>query len=719
MSEFNNLEKSDEIKLLKFPECVRTRIGVYLGGSDNTDTLLREIVDNSLDECYVSADTIVIDRNMNGYNLVADNGRGISIEYSKELINGNPIIQADLSISELHSGSKFVDNKNATVGSNGLGASSVNAVSENYILMSRITPLNFDKSSKEVFDLWNSMGPRSKKDLFYIVWYKRGYKYFEGAMKKSDIEKMVFSSGKKKGGTTYKELPTGMSTIVLFQPDPNIFDKSALVPNLPIKNLQYFLLIQEKFYKKKVTIDLEGTVFTSADTERYQFEFMKRLIPEDTSLNEYIDLYVTFEADPTLSSKDYTGSVNSLSVDSGVHITWAENYFSEALKTEFGIKHRYLTNGLKMCVVVLASEPVYNSQTKEKLKGLAKVKQSDFAPLVKEFQKIFRKNSDYWADHVNKLNLYAESMRKIGAAEKAQKMIDAAAGNQVYRNKSGFIDSFSDATATGPDRWNCELFICFTGDTEILTCNNERINFVDLTRRIEAGEDIYTFSCTSDGRIVPAKIIRSEIKKEVNNLCRVTLDNGESFKCTPDHKIMMRDGTYKEAKDLVFDDSLMPCYITMSDNYDEDPRRVVLDMSPGDWKKKYRPDEFSTVNGGTLRPVFHVMSEHKDVNIDESSIGATKIHRHHVDKNKNNDYPTNLLLCSEEKHFSFHCDDMSKLAHEKAHQDPEIYRRMYVDNKRTEAFREKTSERFTKLYNSPEGETLKEHLRDKAIEEWE
>ena len=45
--------------------------------------------------------------------------------------------------------------------------------------MSKITPLNFDKSLKEVYDLWNSCGPRSKKDLFYIVWYKKGIKFYE------------------------------------------------------------------------------------------------------------------------------------------------------------------------------------------------------------------------------------------------------------------------------------------------------------------------------------------------------------------------------------------------------------------------------------------------------------------------------------------------------------------------------------------------------------
>jgi len=456
MSEFNNLVQSDEIKLLEFPENVRNRIGMYLGGTDNTDQLLNEIVSNSIDESYVSADVIVIDRDMNGFNCVADNGRGIRIDYSDIIRDGKPVIQADLSISELHSGSKFMDNKNATVGQFGIGSSAVNAVSENYILMSRITPLNYDKSIKEVYDLWQNSGPRSKKDLFYIVWYKKGYKYFEGALKKSDIEKMVFSGGKKKA--TYKELPTGMSTIVLYQPDPEIFEEKALKANLPIQNLKYFLLIQEKFYKKKVTIDLEGTTITSADFDKYQFEFTKRIIPEDTSSNEFVDLYVTFEVDPTLNSKTYTGSVNSLSVDSGVHLTYLENCFAEAIKSEYGIKHKYLTNGLKLCVVVLASETIFNSQIKEKLKSITKVKPTDFAPVVKEFQKIFRKNSDYWAEYVRKLNYYADSMKHLGAAEKAQKIMDDAAGRGVYRGKSEMVDGFSDATAGPGERWDCEIF---------------------------------------------------------------------------------------------------------------------------------------------------------------------------------------------------------------------------------------------------------------------
>ena len=452
--DFNNLEKPDEIRLLKYPDNIRQRIGMYLSGNDSTDTLLREIIDNATDECQHTADLIYIDRNCNGFAMVADNGRGIPILPAAEPHNGVTVTQAELSICTLHSGSKFTDNKSATIGQNGVGSAAVNAVSEDYILLSRITPLNFDKSIPDVFNLWNAMGPRSKKDLFYFVWYKKGYKFSEGAARKIDIEKMLF------GKQYEKELPTGMSTIVLFKPDPEIFSPEARKMNIPIQNLQYFLLIQEKFYRKKVNINIEGSIINASGFKGYDFEIIKRIIPADTSLNEYIDVYVSISGDKELSSKETFGSVNGLTVDSGVHISYVEDCFSKALKEAFGIKHRYITTGLKMVVVTLASETVFSSQTKEKLKAFAKVKPSDFEPLTREFQRLFRKYPEYWQAYVDSLNYLADSMRNLGAAEKAGKIMEEAAGRNMYKSKADMVDGFADATAGPNERWDCEIFLC-------------------------------------------------------------------------------------------------------------------------------------------------------------------------------------------------------------------------------------------------------------------
>ena len=95
---------------------------------------------------------------------------------------------------------------------------------------------------------------------------------------------------------------------------------------------------------------------------------------------------------------------------------------------------------------------------------------------------------------------------------------------------------------------------CFTGDTEILTVNNEKLPIAKLEKMIEQGENVYTFSSSETGEIEVSKVVKCWKKTETDNLVKVYLDNDTYFECTPDHKIMLRDGTYQKAielKDLI------------------------------------------------------------------------------------------------------------------------------------------------------------------------
>lgn len=439
----------EEIRFLPPRDAVRLRTSVYLGDVDKSDIMIREIIDNSCDEISEGfGDTILISNNFNGFCFVSDNGRGIPITMSKDKPE---ITQAELSISELHSGSKFeAGNTLARIGAHGLGSVSVCFTSSIYILMSKITEFNYDKSIPPVKELWEKAGPRSKKDLFYILVYEEGLKVYESVGKLKDLEKMIF-----KGIKDYSNIPENQSTIVLFKPDPKIWGNC--LPEIPMTNLQYFLLIQEKFFKRKVNVVVDGVNLRSTFNP-YKFEITKTIIPKDTSVNKQVGLYITFEADPSLGTPQVYGSINGLDCNLGIHINLGKNLYKQALKSYFNIKHDYILSGLKMVIIVLANEVQYNSQTKENLKQITKVKPDDFDEVAKDFQRIFKKNEDYWAPHVDKLNQLAESFKSITAIDKAQKMIDAASGNSVYRNKSKFIDCFTDATGT--DRWNCELFIC-------------------------------------------------------------------------------------------------------------------------------------------------------------------------------------------------------------------------------------------------------------------
>lgn len=98
---------------------------------------------------------------------------------------------------------------------------------------------------------------------------------------------------------------------------------------------------------------------------------------------------------------------------------------------------------------------------------------------------------------------------------------------------------------------------CFTGDTEIMDVNGKKIKFKDLHTKINNGEDIYTSSTKKNGEVIVSKILNCFISGYVNNLVKITLDNNESIKCTPEHLFLLRNGKYKMAKDLNINDSLM------------------------------------------------------------------------------------------------------------------------------------------------------------------
>ena len=444
-------EKEEVIRVLDFPENVRAKWGMYI---DSANSCLREILDNATDESFVSrsCDNIVVDTDFNGYNLVADNGRGIPISMS---VDRPEQTQADVSISVLHSGSKFVATGTATVGTHGVGSACANALSERYILMSRITRENYNRSVPAVREAWKSSGPRSRGDLYYYVEYRKGYKVAESAGHLPEIEGYLFGDSPK----GYRQIPAGYSTIVLFRPDPEIW--GSVRTDLPIQNIRNFLLIQEKFYGRRVTVIANGEVMNGPGFTPYRYEILRSIAPADPSANPEVKVYLTFEIDKeSLGPKNTEASMNGLTCSSGIHLQYAESAFETALREEYKIRHRLLTPGLRMFALFLADDVQYSGQTKERCKSITKVKATDFADLVKDFRKIFRSDPEYWESHAMILNSLAESLKNLTATEKAGKLQVGTATTAGLRVRAELSDKLVDATAGPSDRWDCELFLC-------------------------------------------------------------------------------------------------------------------------------------------------------------------------------------------------------------------------------------------------------------------
>lgn len=97
---------------------------------------------------------------------------------------------------------------------------------------------------------------------------------------------------------------------------------------------------------------------------------------------------------------------------------------------------------------------------------------------------------------------------------------------------------------------------CITGDTKIPLANGMALPVSELVDRDPFW--VYAFD-SENNKIVPGRATASATRKNAD-LVKVTIDSGESIRCTPDHLWMMRDGTFVMAENLKTNDSLMPLY---------------------------------------------------------------------------------------------------------------------------------------------------------------
>ena len=101
-------------------------------------------------------------------------------------------------------------------------------------------------------------------------------------------------------------------------------------------------------------------------------------------------------------------------------------------------------------------------------------------------------------------------------------------------------------------------FGCFTGDTKVELYSGEQKPFTELVEMAHKGlrAEIFTVDPHRNVRIKPLRAPR--LVRRNDPVVKVTLETGAEIVCTPDHRFMLRDGTYREAQQLKAKDQLMP-----------------------------------------------------------------------------------------------------------------------------------------------------------------
>ena len=357
----------ENIKSLDWREHIRLRPGMYIGKSgdgsspdDGIYVLLKEVIDNCIDE-FVMGEGKVIDIIINDdYVSVRDYGRGIPLGKLVEVV------------SKMNTGGKY-DTKafKKSVGLNGVGTKAVNALSSKF----NVSSTREGKTKIAEFEL--------------------------GVLKNENLG----SSDQKNG------------TYVLFSPDESIFKNYKYRMEYVEKMIRYYV-----FLNPGLTIVVNDKKFFSdnglKDLLEDQTNINDFLYPIIHLNGKDIEVAITHSR--TQYSEEYYSFVNGqYTVQGGTH----QSAFREAIvKTirEFYGKN-YESSDIRKSIISAISikvmEPIFESQTKTKLgstdmgKGMKSVR-----VFINEF---IKKNLD---DYLHKNQDVAEIIQnKIIDAEKERK----------------------------------------------------------------------------------------------------------------------------------------------------------------------------------------------------------------------------------------------------------------------------------------------------------
>ena len=88
---------------------------------------------------------------------------------------------------------------------------------------------------------------------------------------------------------------------------------------------------------------------------------------------------------------------------------------------------------------------------------------------------------------------------------------------------------------------------CFSADTRVALADGRALTFEELVKEQADGKEHFCYTIRPDGQIGLERALHARKTKTNAKVLRIWLDNDEVITCTPDHRFMLRDGSYRRA----------------------------------------------------------------------------------------------------------------------------------------------------------------------------
>lgn len=217
-----------------------------------------------------------------------------------------------------------------------------------------------------------------------------------------------------------------------------------------------------------------------------------------------------------------------------------------------------------------------------------------------------------------------------------------------------FKNKLSYDVVTG-DIADSKRHLCMDMNTRVPLLDGRTLTIAEIADEMSvSNKQLWAYSCDPiTGKFAPGKITWAGVTRPNTQVMKITLDNGQTITCTPDHKFPTWSRGLVKAEDLCVGESMIPHYKRQhpiargaNKNYEQ-----IFENESGAWKFTHRlvsnwKDQIGLDNEFVFKPEFAKNGLHTV---------------HHVNINRFDNTPENLIRMDNEDYTQFNGQDVGRI----------------------------------------------------------